>query len=35
MVTEKSCKLSEWRVDLPWEKGSGNSWASSKEHLPK
>ena len=35
MVTEKSCNLSEQRVDLPREKGSGTSWASSEEHLPK
>ena len=35
MVTEKSCNLSEWQVDLPQEKGSGTSWASSEEHLPK
>ena len=32
MVAEKSCNLSEKRVDLPQEKGSGTSWASS-EHL--
>ena len=35
MVTEKSCNLSEQRADLLQEKGSGNSWASSEEHLPK
>ena len=35
MVTEKSCNLSEYRVDLPREQGSGTSWASSDEHLPK
>ena len=35
MVTEKSCDLAEKRVDLPREKGSGTSWASSEEHLPK
>ena len=35
MVTEKSWNLSEWPVDLSWEKGSGTSWASSEEHLPK
>ena len=23
------------RVELPWEKGSETSWASSEEHLPK
>ena len=35
MVAEKSCNLSEQRVDLPWQKGSGTGWASSEEHLPK
>ena len=35
MVTEKSCNLSEQRVNLPREKGSGTSWASFEEHLPK
>ena len=35
MVTEKSWDLSEQRVDLPWEKGSGTSWASYEEHLLK
>ena len=35
MVTEKSYNLSECRVYLPREKGSGTSWASSEEHLPK
>ena len=30
MVTEKSCKLSGWRGDLPREKGAGTSWASLK-----
>ena len=35
MVTEKSCNLSEQRVDLPWEKETGTSWASSEEYLPK
>ena len=35
MVTEKSYNLSEQRVDLSWGKGSGASWASSEEHLPK
>ena len=35
MVTEKQCNLSEKRVDLPQEKGSGISWDSSEEHLPK
>ena len=35
MVTEKSYNLSEQWVDLPREKGSGASWASSEEHLPK
>ena len=35
MVTEKSCSLSEWRVDLPPEKESGTSSASLDEHLPK
>ena len=34
MVTEKSCNLSEEQVDLPREKGSGHSWASSEEQLP-
>ena len=33
MVTEKSYNLSEKWVDLPREKGSGTSWASSDEHL--
>ena len=32
---KKSCKLSEYRVDLSREKGSGTSWASSEEHLSK
>ena len=31
MVTEKSYNLSEQQVELPWEKGSGISWASSKD----
>ena len=35
LVTEKSCNLSEYWVDLPWEKGSGTSSASFEEHLPK
>ena len=35
MGTEKSCNLSEKWVDLPREKGSRISWASSEEHLPK
>ena len=35
MVAEKSCNLLEKRVDLPREKRSGASWASSEEHLPK
>ena len=35
MMPEKSCNLSEERVDLPREQGSGTSWASSDEHLPK
>ena len=35
MVTENSGNLSEQLVDLPKEKGSGTSWASSEEHLPK
>ena len=35
MVTEKSCNLPEQWVDLPQEKGSGTSWASFEEHLPK
>ena len=35
MVTEKSYNLSEKRVGLPWEKGSGTSWASFDGHLPK
>ena len=35
MVTQKSCNLSEQRVDLPRDKGNGTSWASSEEHLPK
>ena len=34
MVTEQTCKLSEYRVDLPRKKGSGTSRASSEEHLP-
>ena len=32
MVTEKLCRP---RADVPWEQGSGTSWASSDEHLPK
>ena len=35
MLTEKSSNLSEKRVDLIREKGSGISWASSDEHLIK
>ena len=35
MVTEKSCNLLELWVDLPREKGSGTTWASSDEHLPE
>ena len=35
MVTEKSYNLSESRVALPQEKGSGTSWDNSEEHLPK
>ena len=35
MVTEKSCNLSEQRVDIHEEKESGSSWASFKERLPK
>ena len=35
MVTEKSWNLSEWQVDLTCEKGSGTSWASVGEYLPK
>ena len=35
MVTGRSCNLSEKRVDLPREKGSETSWASSEEHLTK
>ena len=35
MVTEKSYSLSEKRVDLPQENGSGTSWASFEEHLAK
>ena len=35
MVTKKSWNLPEYQVDLPWEKESGTSWASSGEHLPK
>ena len=35
MMTEKSYNLSEEQVDLPQEKGSGTSWASSEEQLPK
>ena len=35
MVTEKLSNLSEWQVDLTWEKESGTSWASFEEHLPK
>ena len=34
MVTEKSCNLSEQRVDIPRKKGCGTTWASSEEHLP-
>ena len=34
-MTEKSCNLLEQWIDLPQEKGSGTSWASSDEHLPK
>ena len=34
MVTEESCNLSEKWVDLPREKGSQTSWASSEEYLP-
>ena len=30
MVTEKSCNLSEKRVDPPREKGSGTSWVRSE-----
>ena len=32
MVTEKSCNLSEYWVDLPREQGGGTS---SDEHWPK
>ena len=32
MVNNES-ELSEQRVDLPKQKGSGTSWASSDEHL--
>ena len=35
MVAEKSCNLSESRVNLSREKRSGIIWASSDEHLPK
>ena len=35
MMTEKSCNLLKQWIDLPQEKGSGTSWASSDEHLPK
>ena len=35
VVTEESCNLSEKRVDLPREKGSGTRWESPAEHLPK
>ena len=35
MVAEKSCNLSEPRVDLPRESGNGTSSASSDEHLLK
>ena len=35
MVTEKLCNPSGYWVDLPQEKGSGTSWASSEEHLLK
>ena len=35
MVTEKSCQLSEYWVNIPREKGNGTNWASSEEHLPK
>ena len=31
---EKTCNLSEWRVDLLQEKGSGTSSVSSEEHIP-
>ena len=34
-MTEKSCNLSKYQVDLPREKGSGTSTASSEEHLTK
>ena len=35
MVTERSCYLLEWQVDLTQKKGSGTSWANSDKHLPK
>ena len=35
MVTEKSCDLSEQRVDLPREWGSGTSSTSSNEYQAK
>ena len=25
----------KYTINLPWEKGSGTSWSSSQEHLPK
>ena len=34
-VTEKSCNLSKYLVDLPREKESETSRSSSDEHLPK
>ena len=40
MVTEKSCNLSEKRLDLPWEKGSGSEsnlnqfWRTSTKVIP-
>ena len=35
MVTEKSCNVSDLRVHLPREWGSGTSWTSLDEHLQK
>ena len=35
MVTEKPCNISEQPIELSQEKGSGTSWTSSEEYLPK
>ena len=32
---KESCSLSEYWVNLLWEKGSGTSWTSSAEDLPE